>query len=138
MAAMVPQIGLVEEGFNQCLALSLVGNALQHGHMVEHIHRGDARINAEILRQIAKPFPQLLRLGKYIEIAEPDRAIGGGLQRRDGAHQSRFASAIWPKQPVHSARDRQIHIIKRACSVCIDMADTGDFEHDLPSCIARL
>ena len=61
-------------------------DALQRRHMVEHAVSGDARIDAEILRQIAKRPAKLFRLADDIDIAEPDRSSRRRLERRDRPH----------------------------------------------------
>src|SRR5687768_3983615 len=63
-----------------------IAQALEHGHVVEHFVRGDARIDAEILRQIAERAAQFLRLADDVDIAEADAPFARRLQRGDGAH----------------------------------------------------
>jgi hypothetical protein len=60
----------VEQGLDHALALALAGDALEHRHLVEHRVGRDARIDAEILRQIAERAAQPLGLGEHVDVAE--------------------------------------------------------------------
>ncbi len=129
---MSPKIGLAKQALDDGLALRGRSDALQDRQMIEHLVGGDARINAEVLREIAELPAQLLRLLEDIDVAELDAAFGRGLERRDRSHQRRFASAIGTEQAIHSARNRQADIVKRTHAICIGMADRDQFEHEFP------
>ena len=81
--------------------------------------RRDPRIDAEVLRQITQPAPQLLRLGEHVDTVENDRPRVRLLQRRDRAHQRRLARAVGAEQPEQSAPDREIYSIEGANTVTI-------------------
>ena len=73
-----PEVGLVEQRLDHCLAVGLARDSLEDGDLVEHRVGGDARIDAEILRQIAQPLAQLSRVSEDVDVAEADRfpAVG--------------------------------------------------------------
>ena len=44
-----PQVHLAKARLHRSLALAPIGQALEHGHVVQHVHGRDARIDAEVL-----------------------------------------------------------------------------------------
>ena len=116
-----PEVGLLEQRLDHRLAIPGAGDALQDCELVEHRISGDAGINPEVLRQVAERPAQLVRLGEDIDVAEFDRARGRLLQRRDGAHERRFAGAVGAEQAVHPARDRQADVVESDRAVSVSM-----------------
>ena len=125
----VPEIGLRQQGFDRRLAFSGGRDALENAHVLKHVIGRHARINAEILRQIAQRRAQFLGVGDDVDITETDGPGGRRLQRRDAAHQRRFAGAVGPEQPEHAGGNCQADIIERTRAIGIDMADMGELEH---------
>jgi hypothetical protein len=72
-------------------------DALHDGEMVEHVRGGDARIDAELLRQVAELAADRILIGDNVEAVEQDGACVGILQRGDGAHESGLARAVGSK-----------------------------------------
>ena len=90
------------------------------------------RIDAEVLRQIAEPAPQLARIGEDVEAVEDDRPRVRLLQRGDGAHQRRLAGAVRPEQPEQPLADLEAHVIERADAVGIGFRKMRDGEQSGP------
>jgi hypothetical protein len=67
LLADAPQIRLMQQGFDRRPAVRGRGDALQDCHVVEHFESGDARIDAEVLWQVAQLAPQLLGLGDDVD-----------------------------------------------------------------------
>ncbi len=85
--------------------------------MVEHVLRGDAGINAEVLGQIAEAFAEFLFLVKNIQRAEMNLAAVGFLKRGDGAHECGLAGAIGTEEAIHAAGDGEGDVIESADAV---------------------
>ena len=64
----------LQQRLDRLPALRLARHALQHREVVEQLPRGDARVDAEILRQVAQGRAQPLRLADHVDVAEADRA----------------------------------------------------------------
>ncbi len=74
----VPEIGLLEEGVDHLGALGLVGDAFEDGEMVEHVERRHLGVDAELLREIAEDFADLVFLREDVETVEVDGAGSRG------------------------------------------------------------
>jgi hypothetical protein len=96
LLAYIPEIDLVEQSLDRRLSVGGGGDALQHRHVIQHVVGRNARIDAEILREITKRPPQPFGLGDHIDLAEADAALRRRLQRRDRPHQSRLSRAVRP------------------------------------------
>jgi hypothetical protein len=97
----------------------LVVDTFQHRDVIEQQQRRDARIDAEVLRQIAQPAPQLLRLGQHVETVEDDRPLVRLLQSRDRAHQRRLPRPVGSEKPEQPAPDRQVHPVEGAHAIAV-------------------
>ena len=106
--------------------------------MVEQVVGGNARIDPEILRQVAEPLAQFLGLLENVDPVEGYAARSRGLQRRHGPHQGGFAGAVRAEQSEHALGDGQGHIVERARTVRIDMGNVLQFQHSgSPLCLER-
>ncbi len=99
----IPQIDLIEQGLDRVLTLLAAPDALEDGHVVQHVIGRNARINAEILRQIAKGPAQHFRFFDDVEFAEFDAARRRRLQGGNGPHQGGLARPVWAQQAEHAA-----------------------------------
>ncbi len=133
LVAHVPEIDLVQQAAHHVIAFGAVGQALEHGEVVEHGIGRDARIDAEVLGQISEAFAQLFRLGNDVDIAEGDAARGRGLERGDAAHQARLAGAVGAKQAEHPGGQVQRHAVQRTHAVAVNMNQIADAQHEAPS-----
>jgi hypothetical protein len=86
LLAHVPQVDLVQQRIDSLAAFRPVGEALQHGQVVEHVERGDSRVHPEILWQVAKGAAQCSGLAEHRDRRNGSRPAWD-LQRRDAAHQ---------------------------------------------------
>ena len=125
-----PQIGLVEQRLDRLLAILRVGDALEHGHVVEHVVGRHPRIDAEVLRQIAQRPAQLFRVLEHVDGAEADVSGGRRLQCRDRAHQGRLAGPVGAQQAEHALFHGQIDVFQRLRPVGIDVRQVLDNQHD--------
>ena len=87
--------------------------------MIEHVFGRDARIDAEILRQIAEAFAELFFLVQSVKRAEMDLAAIGLLQSGDGAHERRLTGAVRAEEAIHAARNGEGDVIEGADAVGI-------------------
>jgi hypothetical protein len=129
LVAHSPEIGLVQQCLDSCLAVCTGCYPFEHAHMFEHVIGGNAGVDAEILWQIAKPAAQRLGVGDDVDVAELDRSACGRLQGCNGPHQGRLAGAVRAEKPVHALGYGKRDIIERPRAVGIDMGDIGELEH---------
>src|SRR5690606_5923480 len=121
--AYIPEIDLIQQRLDRFLARRALPNAFEHRKVVQQIECGDARIDTEVLRQVAERCAELFRLGQYVDLTEPNRAMRRRLQRRDTSHARRFTGAIRPQQTEHALRDIQSRVVECTRTVRIDMCD---------------
>ena len=126
LVAHLVEVGQLEQRVHLLPPRPLVADPLQHRDVVEQEQRRDARIDAEVLRQIAQPAPQLLRLGQHVEAVEHDRPLVRLLQSRDRAHQRRLPRAVGSEEPEQSAPDREIHPVEGAHAVAVGLRESGN------------
>ena len=124
-----PQIDLVEQALDDVLALLGAGDPLEHRHVVEHVVGRDARIDAEVLRQVAQGASQQIGRLQHVDIAKADMARGRGLQGGHRPHQGRFSSPVGTQKPVHAARDRQIDLVQGLYAIGVDVGEVLDDQH---------
>ena len=133
LLAHCPQIGLLEKSLHRIASFAGSRDAFEHRHMIEHRISRDARINAEILRQITQNAAKFLGLCNDVDVAKPDIAAGRCLQRCNAAHESRFAGAVRSQQAEHAAGNFQAHLVDSADAAAIDMCKILDLQHVSPS-----
>ena len=93
------------------------------------ILRRYAWVNAEVLGQVTERAAQRVGIGQHVDVAKPDRALGGNLQRGDASHQRRFAGPVRPQQPKHAARYLERYAVERARAIWIDVCQVFDAQH---------
>jgi hypothetical protein len=130
--AHAPQVDLAQQRLDGLAPLAASGDALKHRHVVEHVVGADARIDAEILRQIAEHLTQPLRLLDHVDGAKADGAAGRGLQRRHATHQRGLARAVGAEQAEHPGRDLEADAVQGAHALGIDVAQILNRQHDGP------
>jgi hypothetical protein len=111
-----------------------IDDALQAREVVEQVLGGDARVDAEVLRQVAEDAAHCVLVAQHVDVAaavdaDQARAAGVGLlQRRERSHQRRLAGTVGAQQSEHSGRDRERHAVERADAVGIGLGEIADLE----------
>ena len=121
LLAHLVEIASPQHRFHHVLALARVGDALEQRDVGEHVLRRNARIDAEVLRQISKPPPHLVLLPQHIDLAQADAAGVGLLQGSESSHQGGLARAVRSQQAIHATRDFQRDIVERLHPVGIGL-----------------
>ena len=129
LLAVIVQVGLDQQRLHRLAPGLAIVDPLEQRNVVEQILGIDARINAEILRQITQHRPDPVRLGADIDTLEMNRAAIGRLQRGNRAHQRRLAGPVGPQQPEHPGRNGQADIIQRPNVIAVSLAQTFDHQH---------
>src|SRR5690606_35391975 len=118
-----------QERFNGFLALRSIRDAFQYCEMVEKIVGRHPRVDAEVLRQVAKHRTQSLWLCEHIDVAETNASLRRRLQCCDAPHERRFAGSIGPEQAEHPFWNLERHVIQRSCARGVDMSHARETEH---------
>jgi hypothetical protein len=127
----VPEIREVEQRLDLLVARARSTDAFENGEVVEQLDGRNARIDAECLREIAELPAQQPRISTDVFSGKYDGAGVGLLQRGDGPHERRFASAVRPEQSEEPAIDVQTDVIQRPDAVGISFRKVGDRQHEL-------
>ena len=85
--AVVVQVHALQHGLDQGFAFFFVGDALEHGHVVEQLLGADAGVHAEFLRQVAQHAAQRNFILQHVDVTQLNAAAVGFLQSGDGAHE---------------------------------------------------
>src|SRR5579862_1197114 len=136
---MLPQVHPVQHFVDDFLALPAVGDALEKGDLVEHLFRIHAWIYTEILGKIAQHPAHFVLGAKHVDTVKADRPGIRFLQRGDGAHQRRFAGAVWTQQPVKSHRNGEVDIIEGPYAALINLVQARNLKfHENSALPARV
>src|SRR4029453_831935 len=108
-----PEVHLLQQRLDDFGALTPRDVALQHREVIQHLHRADPRVDAEILGEVAECAADPILLRYDVDAVESDRAAVRILQRCDRAHQRGLAGAVRPEQTEHPRRDLQPHATQR-------------------------
>src|SRR6266853_804997 len=127
LAGVEPRRGLIHNG----LPLLAIDDALEKSDVVEHVLRGNARINTKILREIAQPTANFFFLPQDVHIAEHRSPAVGFLERRKSSHQGGLARAVRAKQPIHPPRDGQGDVIEGFHTIRVGLGQTLNFQFHL-------
>ncbi len=79
-----------------------LGQPLHRGQIAQKLPPGEFGIDAELLGKIAQHLPQRLTMGADVLPVPVDGPLAGLQQRRNHAHQGRFACAIGANQSQHA------------------------------------
>ena len=90
----IPEIGLMQEGIDDLVALALVCDALHYSEMMQHVGRGDFGIYAKFLWKISEDFANFCLVRDNVEPIEIHAACIGSLERSHRPHQGAFSSAV--------------------------------------------
>src|SRR5205085_11867285 len=101
------EVRALEQRVDDALALLRARDALEAREVVEHLRRGDFRIDAELLRQVSEERPDLALLLQYVDRVERRRAAIGLLQRRERSHERGLPRAVGPEEAEHPRVDRE-------------------------------
>ena len=126
--ARIVEIGLLQQGVNLLAPQFGGADALEHREVIEQVLRRDARVDAELLRQIAEHAADRERVGNDVGAVEGDATGGRLLQGGDDPHQRRFAGAVRPEQAVHAARHVEIDPRERLNAVRIGVPEVSDLQ----------
>src|SRR6185503_15363525 len=74
LLAVALQIRLLQERRDELAALATVGDALEHGEMIEQLFRRDFGVHAELLREIAQSAAHRLLVAQNVEGVQPHTA----------------------------------------------------------------
>ncbi len=125
----VIEIATAEHGFDNVFALAGAGEPLEKGDVAEHVLRGDARVNAEVLREITEAAAKLVFLAEDVKVAQADGACVGLLQGGDGAHERSFSSTIGAEEPIHALGNIERDAIEGFDAIRIGLIQILDREH---------
>ena len=123
LLAHVPQVRLPQERLDRLVARPAIGDAFQHGEVIEQALRAHLGIDAEVLRQVAEGLADLVFLADDVDLAEGDGAGVRLLERGNHAHQRGLAGAVGAEQAVHARRNRERDVLQRLHAVGVRLGD---------------
>jgi hypothetical protein len=126
--AYVVEIRAAEQCRDGIFPLTAIVNSFEDREVIEQRFRGNARIDAELLRQVTEHAPDVVLLAKHVDVAERDGAGVGFLQRGDGAHQRRLAGAVRAEETEHAGRNRERDVLESFDAVRIGLREAGDVQ----------
>ena len=126
--SIIVEIAAPQHCFHKFLALFAIHDSFQKGDVIQHVLRGNARVNAEVLRQIAKPAANFFLLLQHVDVTKRCGSAVRLLERGQRAHQRGLAGTIGAKQSVHPARNPQRDVIQCFHTIRIGFGQTLNIE----------
>ena len=126
LVAMVPQVGLPQQGVDHIAPLLGVLDALQRCEVRQQRFGRDLRIQPELLRQIAEQLADFVFLPQHVDAVEARGAAVGLLQRGQRAHERGLAGAVGAEQSEHALGNGQRDVLQRLRPVGIALGEVID------------
>ena len=129
LLAHVPEVRLAQQGLDGRAALLGVGQPLEDGEVVQELDGGDARVHAEVLRQVAELAAHGIGVREHVDAVEGHAARVRVLQRRDRPHQRRLARPVGAEKPEHADPDVEADPVQGAHAVRVGLGEAFDRQH---------
>src|SRR6185369_15492414 len=102
---------------------------LEIEQMGEHLLAGELGVEAEVLRQVAEPAAQRLRVGQDVRAVQLDAARGRLEEAGEDPHEGGLAGAVGSEQAEHPGRDVEIDSLQGRHRARVDFHQVADGQH---------
>jgi hypothetical protein len=128
----VPQVGLLQQRVHRFAALAAARDPLQQREVVQHGLGADARVHAELLRQVAQRAAHGLAVCQHVHLAQAHAPGVGLLQRGQDAHERALPRPVGPQQPEQAGGDGERHVLQGRHAVGIRLPEMLDRQVHVP------
>ena len=112
--------------FGKSATPAAAADALELKQELKHRPAGEVGIEAEVLGQVAQPFPHECRVGHDVGAVEQHAAGGRLHEPSEDRHQRRLAGTIGAEQPKESLRDIEVDSLERRYRAGMNLDEAAD------------